>query len=294
MTNLPDYIIHSGLFKAVPIEDLLLVEYQCLIDEPRSEIWSHTSYLAYVIGGEKKWKTPVDEYKITSHDALFVKKGAHSVFQYFNEPFFVIFIFIPDDFIRRILFKNWELKYYDHASETDNYHNHQLMLLTQNEVMKSFFNSLLAYFSPESVVSQKALLLKMEELILNIMIQPGNHRLKRYFFDIARSRGIDMKEIMSVNCLNPLSLSDYARLCAMSLSTFQREFKSLFGQTPGKWLMARRLEYSKFLLETTNQSTAEIMDGCGFVNRSHFVKSFKNTFGISPSRYRQQYTSLNQ
>ena len=57
MVNLRDFIIQSKLFKTIDIPDLLLVDYQCYVKEHVSDIWSHESYIAYVLGGEKKWKT---------------------------------------------------------------------------------------------------------------------------------------------------------------------------------------------------------------------------------------------
>jgi len=284
MVNLQDYIHESDLFKTIRIDDLLLVDYRCLIGDRESEIWNHTNYLAYVVGGEKKWITPTNECKIGPGEALFVKKGAHTVYQYFDEPFFVLFIFIPDEFIRKVI-----LKYPELASHTLNGHQEeQLISLSMNKVLDSFFQSVMAFFSKDATCSESVLKMKMEELILNILTQPNNHQLKRYFFSVGKNQKVNLKEIMNDNFIHQLSLNDFARMAARSLSTFRRDFKNAYGTTPGKWLLAKRLEYGKFLLETTDKSINEIIDTSGFKNRSHFIKSFKDAFGVSPRKFRSE------
>ncbi len=56
---------------------------------------------------------------------------------------------------------------------------------------------------------------------------------------------------MELNFFSNLSLTEFARLSARSLSAFKKEFTRIYNTTPGKWLMEKRLEYSYYLLETT-------------------------------------------
>ena len=90
---------------------------------------------------------------------------------------------------------------------------------------------------------------------------------------------------MEANFFSNLSLDEFARLCTRSLSAFKQEFNDIFQTTPGKWLQRKRLEYSRYLLETTDRSIDEICEMSGFENRSHFNRSFKNTYGLTPGKY---------
>jgi AraC-like DNA-binding protein len=94
---------------------------------------------------------------------------------------------------------------------------------------------------------------------------------------------------MEENFYKNLSLSEYARLCAKSLSVFKRDFSSLYGCSPGKWLTGKRLEYSKYLLEVTNIDIEELMLESGFNNTSHFIRIFKERYGTTPLRLRKDY-----
>ena len=57
--------------------------------------------------------------------------------------------------------------------------------------------------------------------------------------------------------------------------------------TPAKWLKQKRLEYGRFLLETTNLNINEIALDIGFENTSHFIKSFKAYYDYPPLKFKK-------
>lgn len=284
MINLQDFITQSTLFKKVQIGELMLVEYKCLVEDHQSDIWAHHDYFAYVTGGEKKWETPVNSCKAGPGDVLFVRKGATTVYQYFEEPFFVFFIFISDDFIRQVLRRHLGQKTEGRAGYLE---NNRLLLLEKHPVLASCFNSLQVYFSQNTSLPDNLLKLKIEELILDIVSLPGNTALKQHFFNMADTRRSLLAEIMTANYMNPLSINDFARMCGRSLASFRRDFRNEFNTTPGKWLLQKRLEYSRFLLQTTQKQVGEILYTAGFSNRAHFNKVFKKEYGCAPNVYRR-------
>lgn len=284
ITNLQDYIRDTKLFKTIQVDELLFVEYKCLIGVDESHIWTHHNYFAYVLGGRKKWKTRHEEYLASSGETLFVKKGANAVYQYFEEPFLVLFIFLPDQFIKGIVAKHYQLlKQVPNPTQP----TEMIFPIPENQVLGSFFQSFLSYFLLPKSPHAAILKLKLEELILSILLEPGNIHIKRYLLQLGREQKVDIAHIMRSNFNYPLSINDYARLCARSLSSFRRDFKATFNTTPAKWLSRERLVYSRFLLETTDKSLPEIIEESGFKNRSHFVKVFKNNFGYPPGQFRQ-------
>lgn len=48
-----------------------------------------------------------------------------------------------------------------------------------------------------------------------------------------------------------------------------------------------KMEYSRLLLTTTDKSITEIAYEVGYENPSKFSESFKNFFGILPSKFRK-------
>ena len=91
-----------------------------------------------------------------------------------------------------------------------------------------------------------------------------------------------IKKFMEENYLNNLNINDYALLTGRSISTFNREFKSLYGTTPKKWLITKRLNKSHEILKNTNLNVTEVSMEVGYENVSHFIDAYKKTYGITP------------
>ncbi len=51
--------------------------------------------------------------------------------------------------------------------------------------------------------------------------------------------------------------------------------------------MALRLKHARWMLEKTNLSTAQIASELGFSDSSHFCRSFKARYSLTPSGLRQ-------
>ena len=96
----------------------------------------------------------------------------------------------------------------------------------------------------------------------------------------------DLEKIMFDNYLYNLKIEEFATLSGRSLSSFKRDFKKLFNSTPSKWIKAKRLEYAKILLLESDLNINQICYDCGFINSSHFIKSFKSEFNITPYQFR--------
>jgi transcriptional regulator GlxA family with amidase domain len=111
--------------------------------------------------------------------------------------------------------------------------------------------------------------------------------LAAYFRKIAESDGPSVAEIMESNFRFNLSLQEYARLCHRSLSSFKREFQTSFQESPGKWLLRKRLDYAAALLRSSKLNVTQIAFESGFKDVSHFSRVFKQQFRIPPFTYRE-------
>ena len=105
MNNLYEYNLIAN-YKKLECDDLLFVEYQCMPGNLRSGIWSQHSYIAFIQSGTKTWVTPDGEFPVIVGDAIFCKKGAHLIKNYYEEQFCALIFFIPDDFIRQVVLES--------------------------------------------------------------------------------------------------------------------------------------------------------------------------------------------
>jgi AraC-like DNA-binding protein len=81
----------------------------------------------------------------------------------------------------------------------------------------------------------------------------------------------------------PHSLHDMARKVGMSTFQFARVFHELVGSPPHHYLLQFRLDHARQLL----WDGISVTDTCyesGFLNLSHFIRSFRRRFGCSPSK----------
>ena len=78
-------------------------------------------------------------------------------------------------------------------------------------------------------------------------------------------------------------IKQFAKLTGRSISTFKRDFKKTFSQTPEKWLKDMRLDKAHFLISEKKQKPSEVYLQVGFENFSHFSTSFKERFGYNAS-----------
>lgn len=59
--------------------------------------------------------------------------------------------------------------------------------------------------------------------------------------------------------------------------------------SPERFLTQVRLETAKHLLETEFLSVKEIMNLVGFADATHFSRSFKASYGLTPAKYRSEF-----
>jgi AraC family transcriptional regulator len=74
----------------------------------------------------------------------------------------------------------------------------------------------------------------------------------------------------------------------MSPSRFARVFKSTLGLSPHQYLIARRIEMARHLLERTNFSLAEIALQTGFSSQAHFTQQFHERTKLTPRQFRRK------
>ncbi|WP_193608928.1 GlxA family transcriptional regulator [Nocardioides lijunqiniae] len=88
-----------------------------------------------------------------------------------------------------------------------------------------------------------------------------------------------------------LSVDDLAARARMSRRNFTRRFAEATGTTPARWVLARRLDRARGLLETTTWSVDRIAQECGFSGAVTFRQNFAATYSTTPTSYRQRFSA---
>lgn len=88
-----------------------------------------------------------------------------------------------------------------------------------------------------------------------------------------------------------LTVDDLARHAGMSRRHFTRLFAETTGTSPRRWMLARRLDESRRLLETTSWPITRIATACGFDSPVTFRQNFAATYATTPSSYRLHFAA---
>ncbi len=88
------------------------------------------------------------------------------------------------------------------------------------------------------------------------------------------------------NIANPIKVEDMANVAGMSERSFQRHFKSIFEQSPGKFFECLRLDRARALLEA-GEPVKSTVSKIGLRSEAAFRSAFKEQFGVTPGYYGQ-------
>lgn len=88
-----------------------------------------------------------------------------------------------------------------------------------------------------------------------------------------------------------LDVENLAAHATMSKRNFTRRFKEVTGTSPARWVLGRRLDDARQLLETTSWSISRIAESCGFGSPVTFRQNFIAAYSTTPSSYRTRFTN---
>ena len=142
MINMEEFIEKSPFAKKISVDELLFAEFKCPMDEKKSNIWWHNNFFAHVLTGETVLKTPRGEYVLKPGDSAFAKKGSIITHNSIHENFCELLVFVPDNFIKTVAQK-YRVSL---PMESDFDQSDTVIRLTSDEVLHTYFQSLLTHF----------------------------------------------------------------------------------------------------------------------------------------------------
>ena len=86
-----------------------------------------------------------------------------------------------------------------------------------------------------------------------------------------------------------LSLVRLAKHAGLSSRTLARRFTEQLGTSPGQWLLARRIDAARVLLEETDLPVEAIATRVGLASAVNLRRRFRATLGTTPGAYRRAF-----
>ncbi|NLZ47158.1 MAG: helix-turn-helix transcriptional regulator [Clostridiales bacterium] len=150
------------------------------------------------------------------------------------------------------------------------------------KTMSFEFHSLNAHRSESVRIYLKLFFLKLSESLHEITSRSKN----QYY-----SRLVDMRTRIYNEPHEKFTIEDLCDEMDLSRSRFQQLYKEAFGISVINDVIRSKIDYSKYLLTTTDLSVHQISMTCGYDNYSHFMRQFRSRVNTTPLSYRQKHAA---
>lgn len=98
------------------------------------------------------------------------------------------------------------------------------------------------------------------------------------------------KEVLDGAMFDNITIEDLTKQLFVSKTILTREFNNMYGMSPYRYFLNKKLSQAKLFLLNSNLSIKEISDKLCFADEHYFSGLFKRKVGVSPSEYRKMRT----
>ena len=96
-----------------------------------------------------------------------------------------------------------------------------------------------------------------------------------------------VKLLLDEQFYEPIDMDYISNTVYLSSEYIRKMFKNVYNISPIQYLIEKRIEAAKILLEQHDCTIKSIAKACGFQNEYYFCRIFKQVSGITPSEYRK-------
>ncbi|MBW8685683.1 helix-turn-helix domain-containing protein [Chitinophaga rhizophila] len=250
----------------------------------RARIVLQQNLFTFLLSGEKtvhfagEWVSvlPNQFVMLTAGNCLMTEKVVSPEADYHSILLFFDSSFLNDFFNRHIhLF----------SRQPDPVSARPYLLLKKDAFLETFVRSLDSMLVGDEPVFNDLQRLKLEELLLYLAAKFPDKLQEIRNTSIQANDELLVRQVVSSHLNSRVTVEELAFLCNMSLSTFKRRFAVIYGKSPNKWLLEKRLEQAVKMLIQSDRKASEIYYELGYENLSSFIQSFKRQYGLTPKQY---------
>src|SRR5690606_6611331 len=147
----------------------------------------------------------------------------------------------------------------------------------KHPLLESCLASLIPYFDVQEKFPENIASLKITEAIT--ILRTIDKDIDNLLANFEAPYKIDLAGFMEKNFMFNMPLEKFGYLTGRSLTTFKRDFSTIYNITPQRWLTQKRLALAHYQLTEKSRKPAEVYLETGFENLSHFSFAFKKQFG---------------
>jgi len=240
----------------------------------------------YVLEGKCTAVSPTETLEANPPDALLMKCGNFFNFCVPDEehPHYraVAVHFYPD-----VLKKVYENELPGFLKPTASASDKTFARVETTELINKYIESIIFYFEHPQLVNDELLNLKVKEILLLLSQTERGGQVRQILSDLFSPVAQQLRKVVETHLYTDISVGELAILCNMSESSFKREFKKQYDDSPASYMRNKKLIQAQKLLGVGDLSVADVAFESGFNDLAHFSKAFKEKFGLSPSQARK-------
>jgi AraC-like DNA-binding protein len=246
----------------------------------------HENTLVFVVEGHKLLHFEDTSIQISAGSVLLMKRGFYVMSDIIESGlnFKSLLIYFSNEQVKKFLLK---FNYTQPASPL----SESYLTIPATSALDDFREHYVKYFNQNISTLPAVLNLKLYELFLLLLSTPQQQQVLAFLQQTAFQQ-TDISYLIKQYLFQPITLPELAKLSGRSLATFKRDFVQLYQKAPGKWITEQRLNYARVILQQTPKQVAEIAYECGYNNVPHFIKAYKQHFGVTPNQNRANLTMI--
>lgn len=92
--------------------------------------------------------------------------------------------------------------------------------------------------------------------------------------------------LMEENLEAPLNIAVIAKMVGTSVRQIERAFMAEMKVSPNEFYRRMRLRYARWMLLNTARKVTDVAYECGFADSAHFIRVFRDAYGVTPGKLR--------
>lgn len=242
----------------------------------------------------KRIETPNHTYgpEIRNHYLfVLVNKGTATMYRerQINFGQYDLLIMFPNEKIHYEALEPWSINWIGLYGESINKFTQILGVTPENPIIHiSLYNELYSVMekiyaaSKDMTLSSKFTVTGLIYEFFSILVQNAN-------LDTQKINSIKTAlRIIDYNYSSSISVEQIAKRLSLNTSYFSRIFTEQVGISPKQYLLNKRMDRAKELLNVTDASIFEIANSVGYEDQLYFSRIFKKHVGLSPNEYKKK------
>lgn len=238
----------------------------------------------YMLKGEMQFQFDDDHLTIPTNHALLLNciTSGKQINDSNNSDGKVVIVTFHRDILKKIYERELPLIF----QKNEKVSNQSSGKINNDFLIQKYIEGLLFYFENPSLVNEEILVLKLKEIILLLSQTQDAETIQVILSQLFSSTTYTFKQIIEFNLFSQVNIDGLAQKTNLSVSSFKREFKKLYDDSPANYIKSKRLERAAELLLISNERITDIAFDCGFNDLANFTKSFSEKYNITPTNYR--------